>query len=75
MSTRLDQLTEEAMALTPRERMQLAARMWESVDAVEFEASVLDEVVRRDGELTSGAVHGLPREEVMERLRKRAACE
>ncbi len=75
MSTRLDQLTDEAMSLTPRERVELAERMWESVDAVEAESAAIDEAVRRDDEMSRGDVQGLSRDEVMARLRKRAACE
>ena len=75
MSTRLDQLTDEAMNLSPRERVELAERIWESIDAAEAESAAIDEAVRRDEEMSRGDVQGLPREEVMARLRKRATCE
>jgi len=66
-------LTTEAMALPLAERVSLAQTLWQSIDAGladtdEREAAL--EAIRRDEELSSGAVVGRTHEEVMEAARR-----
>ena len=70
MSTQ--QLTTEAMALPVAERASLAQLLWRSIDAGlpdADERETVREAIRRDQELTSGAVAGRTHEEVMQAAR------
>jgi putative addiction module component (TIGR02574 family) len=71
MST--EQLTAEAMALPLKERVSLAQALWESIDAGlpdTAEAAAIAEAIRRDEELSSGAVTARTHEEVMDAARR-----
>ncbi len=75
MSTQ--QLTNEAMALPLSERVSLAQSLWQSIDddlATANEREALQEAIRRDAELSSGAVVGRTHEEVMQAARKAIGC-
>lgn len=75
MSTQ--QLTTEAMALPLSERVSLAQALWQSIDAGLTEASeseAVREAIRRDEELSSGAVVGRTHEEVMQAARRAIGC-
>ena len=70
MSTQ--QLTAEAMALPLSERVSLAQALWQSIDsglADSEERDAVREAIRRDQELSSGAVVGRTHEEVMQAAR------
>jgi putative addiction module component (TIGR02574 family) len=76
MSTQ--QLIAEAMALPLAERVSLAQSLWQSIDADLVDTSEHDAVrqaVRRDQELSSGAVVGRKHEEVMQAARRAIGCE
>jgi len=67
MST--DQLTAEALALPMEERVSLAQALWKSINAglaEADEASAIAEAIRRNDELSSGAVTARSHEEVMD---------
>jgi putative addiction module component (TIGR02574 family) len=71
MST--EQLTAEAMALPLKERVSLAQALWESIDAGlpdTDEAGAIAEAIRRDEELSSGALTPCTHEEVMDAARR-----
>ena len=71
MST--EQLTSEAMALPLPERVSLAQALWQSMDAGlpdNDEGLAVREAIRRDQELSSGAVTGRSHEEVMDSARR-----
>lgn len=71
MST--EQLTAEAMALPLKERVSLAQALWESIDAGlrdTDEGAAIAEAIRRDEELSSGAVTARTHEEVMDAARR-----
>ncbi|MGQ0762582.1 MAG: addiction module protein [Acidobacteriota bacterium] len=71
MST--EQLTAEAMALPLKERVSLAQALWESIDAGlpdTNEAAAIAEAIRRDEELSSGAVKARSHEDVMDAARR-----
>ena len=75
MSTQ--QLTTEAMALPLSERVSLAQTLWQSIDAGLADTEERDavrEAIRRDQELSSGAVIGRTHEEVMQAARRAIGC-
>jgi putative addiction module component (TIGR02574 family) len=75
MSTQ--QLTTEAMALPLSERVTLAQTLWQSIDAGLADADeheAVREAIRRDLELSSGAVVGRTHEEVMQSARRAIGC-
>ncbi len=75
MST--EQLTTEAMALPLSERVSLAQMLWQSIDAGLADTDEMDalrEVIRRDQELSSGAVAGRTHDEVMQAARRAIGC-
>lgn len=65
------------MALPLPERVSLAQALWQSIDAglpdIE-EHDAVRKVVRRDEELSSGAVVGRTHEEVMQAARRAIGC-
>ena len=75
MST--DQLLAGAMALPLSERVTLAQTLWQSIDAGlsdTEEREAVQEAIRRDEELSSGAVVGRTHEEVMQAARRAIGC-
>lgn len=75
MSTQ--QLTDEAMALPLAERVMLAQTLWESIHAARVQTDERDAVqqaIRRDEELSSGAVIGRTHEDVMQAARRAIEC-
>ena len=76
MSDRFTQITKEALALPPNERMDMAFALWDSLSERDREESnavdpdLVAEICRRDEELTSGAVQGRSHAEVMAAARK-----
>ena len=75
MST--DQILTEAMALPLSERVTLAQTLWQSIDAGlsdTEEREAVQEAIRRDQELSSGAVVGRTHEEVMQAARRAIGC-
>lgn len=67
------QRTAEAMALPLPERVSLAQSLWQSIDAglsETDEREAVREAIRRDLELSSGAVVGRTHEEVMQAARR-----
>jgi putative addiction module component (TIGR02574 family) len=76
MSTR--QITDEAMALPLPERVSLAQRLWESIDAglpQSDEAEAVADAARRDAELSSGKAKGVSHKKAIEAARRAIACE
>jgi putative addiction module component (TIGR02574 family) len=72
------ELKQEAMALPLSERVTLAQALWESIDAGlpdTDEKTAVREAIRRDQELSSGAVTGRTHEEVMQAARRALGCE
>ena len=75
MSTRLDQLKEEAGRLPIDERAELALALIQSLDDVETDDDVEEswrlEAERRASQIDSGEVRPIPGDEVIARLRRR----
>lgn len=72
------ELKQEAMALPLSERVSLAQALWESIDAGLADAdeqTALQEAIRRDQELSSGAVAGRTHEQVMQAARRAIGCD
>jgi putative addiction module component (TIGR02574 family) len=76
MSTQ--QLKEEAMSLSLSERVAVAQALWESIDATLGDAderASVHEAVRRDQELSAGAVAGRTHEQVVQAARRAIECD
>lgn len=70
----VEELKEEALRLSPETRAYLARELLASLDAMgeaEIERLWMDEAIRRDEELDSGAVRAYPADEVLARARSR----
>ena len=73
MSLSIDQLTEEAMHLSPSSRALLAERLVESLDATEMDELQklwATEAVRRRDEVRSGRVQPVAGEQVLAEVRR-----
>lgn len=66
-----DQILTKAMALDPRERDEVAAALWHSIDPGEFTPEQLSEVHRRIAALDTGKTLPIPGDQVMQELRQR----
>ena len=77
----ISQLTQEALSLPLNDRMQLAQRLWASLqpspDATveDQEREALDLADRRDADLESGSVEGVSHADAMAKARKSLGCE
>ncbi len=77
----ISQLTQEALSLPLDDRMQLAQRLWASLqpspDATveDQEREALDLADRRDADLESGSVEGVSHADAMAKARKSLGCE
>lgn len=75
MRTTLEQVTQEALALSTQERSTLTRALIQSLedepaeDSTEVEQAWLREIAHRIGEIKSGRVQGIPAEEVFSKLR------
>jgi putative addiction module component (TIGR02574 family) len=70
----IEELKSEALKLSPESRAYLARELLASLDDMseaELEQLWLDEAIRRDAELDSGASQAFPAEEVLARARDR----
>lgn len=70
----VEELKEEALRLSPEARAYLARELLASLDAMseaEIEKLWIDEAIRRDEDLDSGAARGYPVDEVLARVRAR----
>ena len=83
MSTRVDELSAEIMTLSRGERIEIAERIWDSIEGPRCDAepmsesvrAAVEEAIRRDADMSSGKDPGVPHEEVMARLRRIVACD
>jgi putative addiction module component (TIGR02574 family) len=70
MSTDLDSLTVQALALPPEERFELAQRLWVSVDAqIDEDEELFAEIARRDAAIESGVTKPIPYAQAMREIR------
>ncbi len=70
----VDELRAEVLRLDPQTRAYLARELLASLDTLseaEIEKLWLDEAIRRDKELVSGAAQAYPADEVLDRARAR----
>jgi putative addiction module component (TIGR02574 family) len=76
-----ERLTREVLALPLAERIDLAEALWQSINdargpgTAEEEREAAEAALRRDAELSSGAVAGRSHQEVMEAARRSLGCE
>jgi putative addiction module component (TIGR02574 family) len=71
-------IKQEAMALPLSERVSLAQALWESIHtglAHTDQQAAAREAIRRDEELSSGAVVGRSHEQVMQAARRAIGCD
>lgn len=74
MSLTYQQVAHAAMQLSPTERVDLADKLWVSVDTPETIAAAWDEeIARRIAQLDAGEVETMPAEQVISELRARLA--
>jgi putative addiction module component (TIGR02574 family) len=74
MSLTYQQVAQAAMQLSPDERVDLAEKLWVSVDTPEAIAAAWDEeIARRVAQLEAGEVESVPAEQVIAELRARLA--
>lgn len=74
MDQTAEALLVEVMKLSPDDREALAARLYESLhDDLPLDPAWDAEIARRVEEIRSGAVKGLPAEEVFRKMRERLA--
>lgn len=67
----LDELLAEAMHLTPEQRLQLADRLFQSVEATgeaEVQAAWMDEIARRVEDVDQGRVRMVEHDEAMQTM-------
>lgn len=73
---KLEELAPEALRLSTKDRVLLAASLWESIDdpydlAVSFDDDeAISLAMKRDDEIESGKVKALSHSELMNRLRR-----
>ena len=70
------EIADAAMSLPISERAALAQDLWQSIDneLESFDGVTLQELQRRDDELTSGSVGGRSHEEVMQAAKSAIGC-
>jgi putative addiction module component (TIGR02574 family) len=74
MSLTYQQVTQAAMQLRPDERVDLAEKLWVSVDTPETIAAAWnEEIARRVAQLEAGEVETVPAEQVISELRTQLA--
>jgi len=72
MSLTYQQVAQAAMQLSPDERVDLAEKLWVSVDTPEAIAAAWDEeIARRIAQLDAGEAETVPAEQVIAELRAR----
>lgn len=70
MSLTYEQIAAKAMQLSPKERADLADKLWISVDTPEAVAAAWDEeIARRIDDFEAGRTKGVPAEEVFAKIR------
>ena len=71
MSPNLDGLITQALALPPEQRIELAEKLWASVEEnPDLDEELFAEIDRRDAEMQSGASQTFSHEEVMRDAKK-----
>jgi putative addiction module component (TIGR02574 family) len=70
MSPNLDSLTTQCPALPPEQRVELAERLWLSLEGqLDEDAQLIAEIERREAEIESGVVTPIPYDEAMRQIR------
>jgi putative addiction module component (TIGR02574 family) len=71
MSSTLDSLTAQALALPPEQRIGLAERLWRSVEGTfDDDDELIAEIERREAEVASGVVQPIPFDRAMREIRE-----
>jgi len=70
MPLSLDTLTTQALALPPEQRIELAEKLWFSVEQHGEDEDLFTEIARRAAEIESGAARTYSHQEVIEDAQK-----
>jgi putative addiction module component (TIGR02574 family) len=71
MSPNLDSLTTQMLALPPDDRLELAQRLWQSLEGqLTEDEELFAEIERREADVASGAVKPIPYDEAMRAVRE-----
>lgn len=71
MSPNLDSLTTQMLALPLDDRLELAQRLWQSLEGqLSEDEELFAEIERREAEVASGAVKPIPYDEAMREVRE-----
>ncbi|MEX0613945.1 MAG: addiction module protein [Pirellulales bacterium] len=71
MSPNLDSLTNQVLALPVEQRIELAQRLWQSMEGqLDEDEELFAEIARRDAEMDLGSVKTYSHEDVMRDARK-----
>ena len=71
MSPNLDSLTTQMLALPPDDRLELAQRLWQSLEGeLTEDEELFAEIERREADVASGAVKPIPYDEAMREVRE-----
>jgi putative addiction module component (TIGR02574 family) len=78
MTATAEELVNRALLLAPADRVELAERLWASLDDTmppnQIERAWLEEIERREQSLLEGKTHLLAPAEAKERLRQKFGC-
>lgn len=74
MTDRVAEITREALSFSVGERIEIARQLWQSLHDLDSESAadpaLLQEIRRRDAELSDGTVRGRTHDKVMESMRR-----
>jgi putative addiction module component (TIGR02574 family) len=71
MSPDVDSLTSQVLALPLEQRVELAQRLWQSLEGqLDEDEELFAEIARRDAEIESGSVKPIPYDEAMRDIRE-----
>ena len=71
MSPNLDSLTTQMLALPLDDRLELAQRLWQSLEGqLSEDEELFAEIERREADVASGAVKPIPYDEAMRAVRE-----
>jgi putative addiction module component (TIGR02574 family) len=71
MSPNLDSLTTQMLALPLDDRLELAQRLWQSLEGqLSEDEELFAEIERREADVASGAVKPIPYDEAMREVRE-----
>lgn len=78
MSDRVAEITREVLSFSVADRIEIAQELWQSLHDLDSDKAadkdLLEEIRRRNAELSTGTVRGRTHQEVMESMRRAIEC-